>query len=539
MTISRRSFLRSGLAASAVLGAAARARAQASRAAQPKAGGVLVATPVSTAASFSIHEEATVATVQVAMPCYNNLVLFDQLRAREGLDTLVGELAERWEWRDDGRTLLFVLRRGVTWHDGQPFTARDVKHTFDLVREAPGMTQKLRVSPRKDWYQNVVAIDTPDPFTVAFRLKRPQPSLLPMLASGYSPVYPAHVPAAELRQKCVGTGPFRLVRHQPGQLVELERNPAYWAKGRPYLDGIRFQVIQQRETQMAALVAGQLDLGPVFGVTKVVAEAARRNNPKLQVVETVTNTEYNLLLNARKPPFDNPRMRLAVSLAVDRRGFVRAPMQGDAILGGTMLPPPDGAWGLSAAELGTLPGGGDPAEAKARARRLLAEAGHGPGNPLKLAVTTRIFAALPDVASFVAADLAAVGISATVEPLETALWYSRLNRREFVLAVNTTGKVDDPDATYYESYVCGSPRNYSDYCNPEIDRLVEQQSTTADAGRRRQIVLELQRRLEEDAARPVLGWAKQSIVFWPHVRNFVPHVNLHNYHRMQEVWLDR
>ncbi len=92
---------------------------------------------------------------------------------------------------------------------------------------------------------------------------------------------------------------------------------------------------------------------------------------------------------------------------------------------------------------------------------------------------------------------------------------------------------------YYESYVCGSPRNYSDYCNPEIDRLVEQQSTTADLGRRRQIVLDLQRRLEEDAARPVLGWAKQSILFWPHVRNFVPHVNLHNYHRMQEVWLDR
>jgi ABC-type transport system substrate-binding protein len=96
-------------------------------------------------------------------------------------------------------TGVLVLRKGVKWHDGQPFTSKDVKFTFDMVRGAPDAQGKLRLSPRKDWYANVEAIEVPDPHTVVFRLKRPQPSLLLMLASGYSPIYAAHVPPANYR----------------------------------------------------------------------------------------------------------------------------------------------------------------------------------------------------------------------------------------------------------------------------------------------------------------------------------------------------
>jgi peptide/nickel transport system substrate-binding protein len=522
-----------------VAGRAVPAAAQATATPTPKRGGVLVATPVTAAASFSIHEEATISTVQVAMPCYGNLLLVDQAKPRASEDTLVGELAERWEWQDRGRALALALRKGVTWHDGKPFGSADVRHTFDLLREAPGTTARLRVNPRKDWYTNVQGVDTPDAHTAIVRLKRPQPSLLMMLGSGYSPVYPAHVAPAELRQKPVGTGPFRFVRHQVDQVIELERNPDYFVKGRPYLDGIRFMIISKRETQMAAVVTGQVDIGPLFGVTRAMAEAAVRNNPKLRAIETATNTEYNVLMNTKKPPFANPKVRLAVSLAVDRRGFQRGVMQGDAILSATMLPPPDGAWGIPASELATTPGFGDPAESKARARALLAEAGFGPANPLKLAIATRLFAAQPDAAAYVASELALVGVSATVDTVETALWYSRLNRHEFLIAVNATGRVDDPDPTFYENYACGSPRNYGDYCNAEVDRLIELQSSTTDRAKRRELVLEIQRRIEADAARPILGFAKQSVVFWPHVRGFVPHTNIHNYHRMQDVWLDK
>jgi peptide/nickel transport system substrate-binding protein len=191
----------------------------------PKRGGTLTSVIIEDPPGFSIHEAATVSTVWPMMPCYSNLVLFDQQKPQETVDTVVPELAERWSWQDNHRNLVFFLRKNVKWHDGKPFTAKDVKYTFDVVREAPDAPAKLRLSPRKDWYSNIDAIETPDAHTVVFRLKRPQPSLLLMLASGYSPVYPAHIPVADLRQRCVGTGPYKLKEFVRGQYVDLEWNP--------------------------------------------------------------------------------------------------------------------------------------------------------------------------------------------------------------------------------------------------------------------------------------------------------------------------
>jgi peptide/nickel transport system substrate-binding protein len=163
----------------------------------PKYGGVLTLMQrEELPQGLSILETSTIATVWPASPCFNNLVYFDPAKPMETPDTIVGELAEKWSWQDGYRNLVFFLRRDVKWHDGQPFTSRDVKFTFDLVREAPGAVGKLRLNPRKDWYANVEAIEAADPYTVVFRLKRPQPSILMMLASGQSPVYPAHVPLA-------------------------------------------------------------------------------------------------------------------------------------------------------------------------------------------------------------------------------------------------------------------------------------------------------------------------------------------------------
>src|SRR5438046_2666791 len=209
----------------------------------PKSGGVLVTSPLSATPSLSPHEESTIATVQQASPCFNNLVYYDPTRKVESVDTVVPELAEKWSWQDNYRNLVFFLRKDVKWHDGKPFTAQDVKYTFDAVRGAPDAKARLKVNPRKLWYEAIEAIEAPDPYTVVFRLKHPQPSLLLMLASGYSPVYPAHVPLAELRQRCVGTGPFRLKQYSRGELVELERNPDYFVPGRPYLDGLRYPII--------------------------------------------------------------------------------------------------------------------------------------------------------------------------------------------------------------------------------------------------------------------------------------------------------
>src|SRR5262249_28469952 len=141
----------------------------------PKRGGLLTTLIIEDPPGFSIHESATVSTLWPMLPCYSNLVFFDPLKPQETLDTIVPELAERWSWQDNHRNLIFFLRKNVKWHDGRPFTSKDVKYTFDVVREAVDPPAKLRLSPRKEWFANVEAIEAPDPYTVIFRLQRPQP----------------------------------------------------------------------------------------------------------------------------------------------------------------------------------------------------------------------------------------------------------------------------------------------------------------------------------------------------------------------------
>src|SRR5712692_5759784 len=191
----------------------------------PKSGGVLnMMLREDLSPGFAIHETSTISSVWPVMPCLNNLVLFDPLKKTESVDTIIGELAEKWSWQDNYRNLVFFLRKGVKWHDGQPFTSKDVKFTFDMLREAPDAQGKLRINPRKDWYTNVQNVEAPDPHTVIFHLKKPQPSLLLMLASGYSPVYAAHVPPASYRTGCVGTGPFKVKEWRKGEFVDYVKN---------------------------------------------------------------------------------------------------------------------------------------------------------------------------------------------------------------------------------------------------------------------------------------------------------------------------
>src|SRR5439155_7508200 len=232
---------------------------------------------------FAIHESPTISTMWPAMPCLSNLVLFDPLTPTHSMDTIVGELAERWSWQESYHKLVLFLRNDVKWHDGKPFTSKDVKHTFDTLREAPEATAKLRLNPRREWYANVEAVDAPDPLTVVFRLKRPQPSLLLMLACGFTPIYAAHVPAASYRSGCVGTGPFKLKEWRKGEFVEYVKNTDYFVKGRPYLDGVRYLIIAERGTATAAVQAGRVDATFPGETGKGIADQLKKAAPQLVI----------------------------------------------------------------------------------------------------------------------------------------------------------------------------------------------------------------------------------------------------------------
>ena len=225
---------------------------------EPKQGGILRMYHRDSPGNASIHEGATYSLNVPFMPVFNNLVIYKQDVAQNSIDTIVPELAESWAWVNDNKTLTFKLRQGVKWHDGKPFTSADVKCTFDMLMGKS--QQKFRQNPRKSWYDQVNDLTTNGDFEVSFNLKRPQPSLLALLASGYTPVYPCHVSPGDMRTHPIGTGPFKFVEFKTNESIKLTRNTDYWRKGRPYLDGIEFTIIPNRSTAILAFVAGKFDM---------------------------------------------------------------------------------------------------------------------------------------------------------------------------------------------------------------------------------------------------------------------------------------
>ena len=223
-----------------------------------KTGGILKMFSPDSPASMSILEESTAFAEGPMMGVFNNLVMFDQHVNQNSLQSIVPDLATGWSWSEDGTELSLPLRQGVRWHDGQPFTAKDVECTWDLLTGKS--SDKLRINPRKSWYRNLERVSTNGDYEVTFHLRRPQPAFLNLLAAGQAPIYPCHVPSRDMRQHPMGTGPFKFVEFKPNERIRVTRNPDYWKPGRPYLDGIEYTIIKNLSTAILAFVAGKFDM---------------------------------------------------------------------------------------------------------------------------------------------------------------------------------------------------------------------------------------------------------------------------------------
>jgi peptide/nickel transport system substrate-binding protein len=505
-----------------------------------KPGGILRVSHFDSPASMSILEEATVAALRPMMGVFNNLVMYKQDVPQASLDSIVPDLATSWSWSEDGTELTFKLRPGVKWHDGKPFTAKDVKCTWDLLQGKA--SDKLRLNPRKSWYRNLDEVTSNGDYEVTFRLRRPQPSLLALLASGWSPVYPCHVPPAQMRQHPIGTGPFKFVEFKPNESIKLVRNPDYWKPGRPYLDGIEYTIIKEMSTRNLAFVAGKFDLTSPYGVTIPTLSEITGQAPWAMCEVTATNVNRTLIINRDKPPFDNLELRRAMALGLDRQAFIDIITQGQGDIGATMLPPPEGVWGMPPEVLRSLPGY-DPDVQKNRkeARAIMAKLGYGPGKRLAVTVSTRNIPPYRDAAAVLIGQLREIYIDAELEPVDTTSWYPRLLRKDFTVGLNVseTG-VDDPDQQFYENYVCGSDRNYTGYCNPEVDKLVDRQSMETDPVKRKRLVWEIERKLVEDIARPVIFYPRGATCRKPELKGLTIMVNsIYNGWRFEDAWLDR
>ncbi|MBV8836652.1 MAG: ABC transporter substrate-binding protein, partial [Alphaproteobacteria bacterium] len=319
------------------------AQMPAASAQQPKSGGILRMYHRENPPSMSILEEATYSVNVSSMPIFSNLVIYDQHNPQNSIEDIQLELATSWTWSDDKKNLTFKLREGVKWHDGKPFTSADVKCTFDMLQ---GKSQnKLRKNPRKDWFFNLDSVTTEGDFQATFHLKRPQPAMLAMLASGYSPIYPCHVSAAQQRTNPIGTGPFKFVELKQNESIKLTKNPDYFKKGLPYLDGIEYTILPNRSTAILGFVAGNFDMTFPYQVTMPLLKQVKARMPDAVCEDRPTNGT-TALLNHAAPPFDNPDLRRAVALTLDRKSFIAILTDGAGSPGAAMLPPPEGLWGL-------------------------------------------------------------------------------------------------------------------------------------------------------------------------------------------------
>jgi peptide/nickel transport system substrate-binding protein len=503
-------------------------------------GGVLRLYHFDSPASMSILEEAGAVTVIPMMAVFNNLVLYDQHVPQNSLQGMVPDLATEWSWDQAGTALTFKLRHGVEWHDGKPFTAADVKCTWDLLM---GMgSDKLRLNPRKSWYGNLEEVTTHANDDVTFRLKRPQPAFIALLASGVAPIYPCHVRARDMRQHPIGTGPFKLAEYKPNERITLTKNINYWKKDRPYLDGIEYTIIRNVSTANLVFTAGDLDMThPVFMQIPVLRDV-QKADPEAICQIVPSNVSRNLIINRSAPPFDSPELRRAMSLALDRKAFVDILTGGKGDIGGTMLPPPEGVWGMPRDVLKTLPGY-DPDVRKNRdaARQMMEKLGYGPDNRLKVKVSVRNIPITRDPAVILIDQLKEIYIDGELDVVESANWFPKVIRKDYSIGLNLTGKsVDDPDQNFYENYVCGAEANYDGYCNHKIDQLIDEQSSESDQEKRRGMVWEIERKLADDGARPIIFYPRAATCWHPYVKGVNVMVNsIYNGWRFEDVWLDR
>ena len=489
---------------------------------------------------MSILEESTLSTVLPVMGVFNNLVIYDQHVPQNSLQLIVPELATRWSWSEDGTRLTFELRKDVKWHDGEPFTARDVQCTWDML--AGKSSAKLRINPRRSWYNNLEEVTTNGDYQATFVLKRAQPALLALLASGLAPVYPCHVPPRDMRSHPIGTGPFKFVEFKPNEGMRVTRNPDYWKPGRPYLDGIEYRIIPNRSTAILAFIAGKFDMTWPFDVSIPLLKEVKSQAPQAVCERAPLNASRNLIINREVPPFGNPEIQRAMALSLDRKAFIDILDEGEGDIGGAMLPPPAGVWGLPPELLKGLPGyDPDVAKSRAEARGIMEKLGFGPDNRLKVKLSVRNIPIARDPAIILSDQLKTIYIDADLDPIETVNWFPKAIRKDYVVALNlTAAAVDDPDQQFFENYSCGSARNITGYCNPELEKQFERQSVETNYDKRKKLVWEIDRKLQQDGARPIIFHYRAASCRQTYVKGLTIMVNsIYNGWRFEDVWLDR
>ncbi len=499
----------------------------------PRRGGVLLAVIGADPPSLDPHQESTFANIQLVAPLYSTLLQIDPYR----FPKIIGDAATEWKVAPDGLTYTFKIRQGIRFHDGSPLTAADVKATYDKIVFPPAGVRSVR----KNAYTAVERIETPDPSTVVFKLKFPSASLLDNLASPWNVIFPKKYLDKDpnyFKTNVMGSGPFKFKNYTRGATFEGERNPDYFVKDRPYLDGYKFFISPETSVRAAAIRSGRAYI-EFRDLPSAEVEAIRKQlGDKIAVQTTPVTGQWGIAINNTVKPFNDVRVRKALTLGFDRytAGRVLQTLTGLRDVGGLMRPGSE--WAMPEPELQKLPGfWKDSEKSRAEARRLLAEAGY--PNGLKVVLKNRnVKLPYQDFAVFLIQEWRKIGVEAENRPLETAAWFADgQDTGNFELIIAPTVEfMDDPDQ-FLGRYVTGSTQNWGRFSDPRIDDLFSRQARSLDPAERKKVIIELQKLVLENAYyMPGLWWTR-NVVHWAKLKNYVAPPSHYTNQKLQDVWL--
>ncbi|MGQ4808808.1 putative deoxycholate-binding periplasmic protein YgiS [Candidatus Entotheonellaceae bacterium PAL068K] len=503
----------------------------------PERGGIFQWFDYADPARLDLHTESPLNVSQSIVGLYSGLVQWGPEKPME----VSVDLAERWEASSDGTSYTFHLRRGVKWHDGEDFTAADAVYSLQRI-----INPELR-SPRCGSLLRplVKSVEAPDDYTVVVHLKFPTQIILPALASAWCKILPKHIlerdgdltrPSSQ-----VGTGPFKLKKYVRGNVIEWERNPDYFIKGLPYLDGVKQYIIKARPTQIAAIKAGKVDFW--YGwppLNKKQIEEIRKARKDLHYQQSTPGGIAQIHMNTTRPPFNHPDLRRAVNLAIDRQQIAKKAYDG-MILPCLILPPEAfGDYALPKEEVLQSPGCRQPKDPDiAEAKRLVAK--HYP-NGLDIQVAVRSVGNYVNVASLVIQQLKKIGIRGKLKTWESAAGFAAWARGDFTLiGVQVTAMTFmDPSAPFTLMWTTESPRNYGKLPMPELDALYQQGLRELQVDKRKAIYQDYQRRiLNGDTPIVTLGWSTGPWFMARKLKGWSPGPTIYDNASYHGVWIDR
>ena len=510
---------------------------------KPRYGGTFLSAGNEEVLHYDMHQTSLGGIYAAVSPAYNCLIRtspYDPM----ALD-LIPELADTWEVSDGGQTLTFHLHQGVKWHDGMPFSSADVQYTIERIINPP----KGMVSPRGPVFAALIArVEAPDPHTVVIHGKGPSGLLLPLFANGWSVIIPKHIvekdPVNALKTTVMGTGPFRLKEPPTSSLWKYERNLEYFQKDRPFLDAIEIHIMADAQALVAAILSKRVfwsDSFPHPNMDRDMSQSAAQQNPQLVRSSSPMVLVYHLTLQTEKPPFDDLRVRQAISEALQREAFSELGTQSGAAGTGNY---PFGPWGMPKGMRNQLIGyGPDMAKRIAHAKELLAsyekEKGKIDWSKLKVQCASNIKFSCEN-GQIMQQLLKKINVNVELQPMILSqLRGNEISGNYLMSLLGAASNFDDPIDTFGQLFVTNGGRWYQRRSIPALDALYEQQKFMADPEARKKVVWEMDTIAMNDAAYLVLMWPEFYHVRWNFVKGWTQTPNLWSTNtRMDTVWLD-